>query len=111
MEAPCVFCRIIAEQLPAKVIEETNDLLVIQDISPKAPVHWLIMPKKHVADIQGLGEEDTALSASMVLMAKKLSEKLPGKKSFRLVVNNGHEAGQRVFHLHFHFLAGTQMEP
>lgn len=107
MESNCIFCKIIAKQLPSKVIAETDDLIVIDNIAPKTPIHYLIIPKKHIADINALMPEDVNLVGKMVLMSKKLSENLPlGKQHFRLAVNNGIGAGQSVFHLHFHFLAG-----
>lgn len=103
----CIFCKIIAHQVPSKVIAETEDIIVIDNIAPKTPIHYLIIPKKHIADINALTQEDTSLVGEMVLMAKTLSEKLPlGSQHFRLSVNNGTGAGQSVFHLHFHFLAG-----
>lgn len=108
MESNCIFCKIIAGQLPSKVIAETKDIIVIDNIAPKTPIHYLIIPKKHVADINALSQEDTNLAGEMILMAKKLSENLPGLPSFRLSVNNGIDAGQSVFHLHFHFLSGKK---
>lgn len=109
MDDNCVFCKIIAGQLPSKVIAETKDIMVIDNIAPKTPIHYLIIPKKHIADINGFNESDRALAGEMVLMAKKLSEDLPsGSQHFRLSVNNGAGAGQVVFHLHFHFLAGMK---
>ena len=103
----CIFCKIIAQQIPSKVIAETNDIIVIDNIAPKTPIHYLIIPKKHIADINAVTQEDTSLVGEMVLMAKKLSEELPsGSQHFRLAVNNGIGAGQSVFHLHFHFLSG-----
>jgi len=105
----CVFCKIIARQLPSKVIAETEDIIVIDNIAPKTPIHYLIIPKKHVADINELNQQDVMLAGEMVLMAKKLSGDLPsGSQHFRLSVNNGAGAGQAVFHLHFHFLAGMK---
>jgi histidine triad (HIT) family protein len=107
MKPNCIFCKIIAKQLPSKVIAETQDVIVIDNIFPKTPIHYLIIPKKHIADINALTPEDTMLVGEMVLIAKKLSEDLPaGSQHFRLAVNNGSGAGQSVFHLHFHFLAG-----
>jgi diadenosine tetraphosphate (Ap4A) HIT family hydrolase len=107
VESNCVFCKIIVGKLPSKIIAETKDIIVIDNIAPKTPIHYLIIPKKHVADINELYQEDVILAGDMVLMAKKLSENLPtGAQHFRLSVNNGAGAGQIVFHLHFHFLAG-----
>lgn len=102
----CVFCKIIAKELPSKVIAETEDIIVIDNIAPKTPIHYLIIPKKHVSDITALQPENVMLAGEMILMAKQLAAQLPGSQSFRLSVNNGSDAGQSVFHLHFHFLAG-----
>ena len=108
--ADCIFCNIITKKIPATFIEETPELLVIKDIAPKAPIHLLIISKKHIKDMQSLTDADAPLMASMMLMAKKLSEKYFDGDDFRLVVNSGYKAGQRVFHLHFHVLSGKTME-
>lgn len=105
----CVFCKIIAKEIPAKIIAETDDVLVIQDLHPKAPVHYLIIPKKHIVNIGELSQEDSTYTAHMMMMAKELSDKLSGSKSFRLIMNNGADSGQSVFHLHCHFLSGKKM--
>jgi len=107
MLADCVFCKIIAGQLTAEKITETDDILVIKDIRPKAPIHYLILSKKHVENIKNLEQNDVVLAGNILLMAKQLSLSLPGSQSFRLVSNNGKDSGQIVFHLHFHFLSGT----
>ena len=104
----CIFCKIIAGQLPAKVIAQTDNIIVIDNIAPKAAVHYLIIPKKHVPDIASLSHDDAVLVGEMVLMAKTLAADLPGSQAFRLIVNNGSDAGQSVFHLHIHFLAGQK---
>lgn len=104
----CVFCAIIEKKLPANVIAETDDLIVIEDRAPKAPIHYLIIPKKHIADIQAIEKSDCCLGGKMLKMAKELSERKE-KTAFRVVINNGYDAGQRVFHLHMHFLAGYIM--
>lgn len=102
----CIFCKIIAKELPSKIIAETKDIIVIDNIAPKTPIHYLIIPKKHISDITALQLEDVTLAGEMVLMAKQLAAQLPGSQAFRLSVNNGSDAGQSVFHLHLHFLAG-----
>jgi histidine triad (HIT) family protein len=104
----CVFCKIISGQLPAKVIAQTDDIIVIDNIAPKSPIHYLIIPKKHVSDITALTHEDVMLAGDMLLMAKKLAADLSGSQAFRLIVNNGSDVGQSVFHVHFHFLAGQK---
>lgn len=104
----CVFCRIIRGEVPVKPVVETDDLLVLNDIAPKAPIHQLIIPKKHIADIRLFSAEDLALGTHVLTMAQSLS-RAQGDIPFRLLMNNGFEAGQRVMHAHMHFLAGIQM--
>jgi len=105
----CIFCKIIAKEIPSKIIDENEDVFVMQDLHPKAPVHYLILPKKHIVNIKELEEQDSHYVAKMMLMAQKLSQKLSGDGSFRLIMNNGSTAGQSVFHLHCHFLSGKKM--
>ncbi len=102
----CIFCKIIAKQIPSSIITETDDVIVIKDIAPKAPVHYLILPKKHIQDIQSLEKTDCCLMSRMMMMAQTLSK---DAGDFRLIINSGHKAGQRVFHLHAHFLAGKEL--
>ena len=102
----CIFCKIIAQQIPSQVIAQTENLLVIKDIVPQAPVHYLIMPKKHIANLMEISLVDIKLASDIFLMAQNLAQNLPGNGDFRLTTNNGLSAGQSVFHLHFHFLAG-----
>jgi histidine triad (HIT) family protein len=79
--------------------------MVIKDINPKASIHYLIIPKKHITDLSHFEDNDQALAGSLLLMAKSLSKDLGGA-AFRLVVNNGADAGQIIFHAHIHFLSG-----
>lgn len=109
MNADCIFCKIIKREIPSTVIAENEDILVIQDIAPKAPLHYLIIPKKHIADIRTISEADKALMSRIFYMAQEISHKLPGSGAFRLVMNNGKEVGQRVFHMHAHMLSGKEM--
>jgi len=105
----CIFCKIIARQIPGKIIYETNLSIVLQDIAPQAPIHYLIIPKKHVRDLVLCTDTDTLVDL-MSIPAKLAQEfcnsQIDGPLSFKLITNNGYSAGQRVFHLHFHFLSG-----
>ena len=103
----CIFCKIIEKKIPATVVTENDDIIVIQDIAPKTPIHYLIIPKKHIKDIQSFAPQDCCYGTKMMKMAQKLSQEVEGASDFKFLINNGYNAGQRVFHLHAHFLAGT----
>lgn len=107
MDQSCIFCKIIAKQIPSKIIQETDDILVIADISPQAPIHYLILPKKHIPNIQSVQLQDQLLLGNILLMAQALSKDLNGNQEFKLISNNGSSVGQSVFHIHFHFLASS----
>lgn len=102
----CIFCKIIDHKIPSTIIFEDQDVIVIKDIAPKAPVHYLVIPKKHVKDIQSLGAEDCEIGSRLFAAAQRLSQEVPKASDFKFVINSGKNAGQRVFHLHAHFLAG-----
>lgn len=106
MHSNCIFCKIITKQFPTNFIHETKDVIVIADIAPKAPIHYLIISKKHIANIQSCTFDDQSLLGSILLTAQILSKNL-GNKEFKLITNNGASVGQSVFHLHVHFLAGS----
>ena len=103
----CIFCEIIQKRIPATFVHETDSLIVIKDINPSAPIHFLIIPKKHVVDISSMSEQDLALGRDIYACAQELSRTYG---DFKLIVNNGYKAGQRVFHLHAHFLGGLNEE-
>jgi len=110
MSAPeCVFCKIIAGDIPATIIDQNDDVIVIQDLHPKAPIHYLIIPKKHVKDIVSLNNETADLMGKIALMAKKIAHEQLDDADFRLIINNGPGVGQSVLHLHCHFLSGKKM--
>lgn len=104
-----IFSKIIDRELPADIVAENDRVIVIKDINPKAPVHLLIVPKKEIRDIQSFGVEDFVYAEAIFKMAQELSRSVPGAEEFRLQVNSGYRAGQRVFHVHAHFLAGAEM--
>ena len=108
-EPPCLFCRIVAGELPAERLYEDDELLAFRDIAPKAPLHALIIPKIHVATLNDLEPDQALLAGRMFLVAKQLAREhdLTG---YRVVVNTNREGGQVVFHVHMHVLGGRQME-
>jgi histidine triad (HIT) family protein len=109
MQEGCVFCAIINGSIPAKIIQNTDTIVVIEDIAPKAPIHYLIIPKKHIHDVSTMAPDDAKVVGEMFIVAQQLAHQLSGSQSFRLVCNNGPEAGQTIFHLHVHFLSGKTM--
>jgi histidine triad (HIT) family protein len=107
----CLFCKIIKKKIPAKIAYEDDKVLAFHDISPQAPVHILIIPKKHIASINDLAEQDSEIMGYLHLIAKKLAKELKIEKSgFRLVINNGADAGQAVSHIHLHILGGRKLQ-
>jgi histidine triad (HIT) family protein len=107
LDMKSLFEKIIDGELPAEKLYENDKLIVIKDIHPKAPVHLLIITKKKIHDLQSMQEEDFPLLGEVVKAAQKLARDLGlDQRGYRLLVNNGREAGQSIFHLHFHFLAG-----
>ncbi len=109
MQENCIFCKIIAGTVPAEFIYQDNDLIVIKDIKPDAPIHYLIIPKKHISDINQFKSDDTVLAGKLLMVAQHISTITPGAQAYNLVVNNGAAAGQCVFHVHIHFLAGKKV--
>lgn len=107
----CVFCKIIAKEIPSTIIDENDHVLVVKDINPKAPIHYLIIPKIHIININDLQETEEHYNVirEMFVMIKKLAKSLPEPQDFILVSNNGKTAGQCVFHMHWHLLAGKNI--
>jgi histidine triad (HIT) family protein len=105
----CLFCRIIARQSPADITYEDDAVLAFKDIYPKAPVHLLIVPKRHIASLLEVSEDDAVALGRCVVAARRLAEATGyAEKGFRLGVNTGPEGGQVVDHVHFHFTAGRR---
>jgi histidine triad (HIT) family protein len=109
--ANCIFCKIIAKEINSKIIDENDHVIVIEDIAPKAPIHYLVIPKIHVDNINEIddSEEHSIAVREMFKMIRKLAKNLPEPKAFTLVSNNGAQAGQCVFHMHWHFLPGSRL--
>ena len=106
----CIFCKIIAGEIPAKIVHQDEDLIVIEDIKPAAPLHVLLIPKKHIASVLDLADCDDNLVGRIYRLAADLARKRGVDESgFRIVANTNADAGQTVFHLHFHLLAGRGM--
>ena len=105
----CAFCRIVARQSPADIVYEDDAVLAFKDIYPKAPVHLLIVPKRHIASLTDATPQDAVLLGRCVVVARRLAETTGyAEKGFRLSVNTGPEGGQVVYHVHFHFTAGRR---
>ncbi|OQX17625.1 MAG: histidine triad nucleotide-binding protein [Desulfobulbaceae bacterium A2] len=104
----CLFCRIVKGEIPAAKIYEDDEILAFRDIAPQAPVHFLVIPKRHIAGAAAATAQDEALLGRMLRVGSELAQK-EGADQFRLVSNNGALAGQSVFHLHVHFLGGRAM--
>ncbi len=106
----CIFCRIVEGSIPAKVVYQDEHTLAFDDITPQAPVHTLVIPKRHVVAVQGLGEEDQALLGRLLLTCRKVAiDKGLAEPGYRIVTNTGRDGGQSVFHLHFHVLGGRPL--
>jgi len=107
----CIFCKIINGEIPAKLIHQDDKVVAFADISPQAPVHILIVPKKHIPTILDLEEVDKELIGHIYLIAKELAVKNNiDVNGFRLVTNCNKDGGQEVFHIHFHLLGGRKMK-
>ena len=110
--ADCIFCKIAAGEIPARKVYEDDEIFAFHDIAPWAPVHFLMIPKRHIASMAQLGEQDAALMGHMMTLAPKLAleqgcEPYP-EGGFRVVVNTGAHGGQEVHHLHVHVMGGPR---
>ena len=106
----CLFCKIVAGQIPGSIVYEDRELVAFKDINPQAPVHVLIVPRRHIETLNDLRVEDDALVGSMVRCAAALAKKSGfSDRGYRTVLNCNREAGQTVFHIHLHLLAGRSL--
>lgn len=106
----CVFCNIVARSVPAKIIYEDDDVIVIPDILPKAPVHMLVITKRHIPTVSAMVESDEILFGKMIFVANKVAKDAKVEETgYRLSFNVGREGGQVVPHVHLHMLGGKQL--
>ena len=104
----CIFCRIVKGELPAKRIHEDDEFIVFPDIHPAAPVHLLMVPKEHFATLADARAKHEVLLGRMLLLAPRLAREQGATNGYRVVINNGPDGGQEVYHLHVHVLGGAR---
>ena len=105
MSSDCLFCKIAARQIPAKIVYEDADVFAFEDINPQSPTHLLVCPRKHFASLDHASAEEEAVLGKVALVAAKIAKERK-LESYRTVINTGSGAGQTVFHLHLHLLGG-----
>lgn len=106
----CIFCKIINREIPATIVYEDDKVIAFNDINPAAPVHVLVIPKQHIDGVSQLNEENAKVLPDIYLAINKIAEKLGIKENgFRVIVNNGKDGGQVVYHLHFHLIGGKKL--
>jgi histidine triad (HIT) family protein len=108
LDAACIFCKIIQGSITSSIVKANDFVIAIKDISPKAPIHYLIIPKIHIENINYLTDTHADICWRMMEMARELGKDVPAQ-SFNLISNNGVASGQSVLHLHWHFLAGRNI--
>jgi len=108
----CIFCQIVAGKIPCDILYQDGEVIAFWDIKPAAPVHLLIIPKKHIASLTHLSDAETPLVGHMTRVANQLArEQGVAESGYRLVINCGEQGGQMVPHLHLHLLGGRQLSP
>ncbi len=106
----CIFCKIVKKEIPAKLVYENSEIIAFNDINPVAPVHILIVPKKHIETINDLNDGDKELIGGMVFAAKDIAEKLKiSNNGYKLLFRTGKDGGQEVFHIHLHLIGGARL--
>ena len=109
-EHDCLFCRIIAKEIPAQIIQQDDQCLVIDDINPQAPTHLLVIPREHLESLDEASRSDETMLGHLLRVAARVAnEQGLGESGYRTVINTGAGAGQSVFHLHVHILGGRPM--
>jgi histidine triad (HIT) family protein len=111
MAEECIFCRIVAGEVPSDIVYKDEDFLAFRDISPQAPTHLIIVPKNHITSLAELTEGQQGLVGRLIMIAKNLAEKEGiAKRGYRLVINYGPDGGQMVPHLHLHLIGGRRLD-
>ena len=105
----CIFCKIAVGEIPSNKVYEDDEIIAFHDLSPQAPVHVLVIPRKHLATLNDADEADRAMLGQLLLATKKIAGELGVAPGYRVVNNCGESAGQSVFHVHFHLLGGRSM--
>jgi len=106
----CIFCKIANKEIDTKFCYEDDELLAFDDINPKTPIHVLIIPKKHIATLNDIGDDETLLAGKMMLTAQKIADNLGiAEDGYRVIMNCNRQGGQEVFHIHLHLLGGKQL--
>jgi len=105
----CLFCKIVEGEIPSNKVYEDDEILAFNDVAPQAPVHFLIVPKKHMASLDDTGEEDAALLAHIMLKIKDIAADLGLENGYRVVINTGEDGMQSVKHLHVHVLGKRRL--
>ena len=105
----CLFCKIIKGEIPTNKVYEDDEILAFKDINPKAPVHILVIPKKHISSAKEIKEEDEGLIGKMFTVINKIADEFKLENGYRIVNNCGEDGGQEVMHLHFHLLGGKKL--
>jgi histidine triad (HIT) family protein len=111
MSENCIFCKIVAGQIPCRKIHEDDDVLVFHDIHPIAPVHFMLIPKIHVASLDECDESHRDVLGKILILAPRLAREQGLADGFRTVINTGKGGGQEVFHLHVHVIGGNGPRP
>ena len=106
----CVFCKIVRKEIPAEIVYEDEDVIAFRDAHPIAPVHILVIPKKHITSIVDISEEDAPLMGKLIFAAKKIAEDLKiSEKGYKLLIRVGEHGGQEVKHIHLHLIGGARL--
>jgi histidine triad (HIT) family protein len=108
-ERDCLFCRIVADELPSDRVYEDAEVIAFRDIHPQAPTHVLVIPRRHVPDVDTLADDDGGVLSALFAAIRRIAEQEGLARGYRVVTNVGAESGQSVFHLHLHLLGGRPM--